>query len=809
MNDFKCAVRQSLKSPGFTAVAGLTLALGIGATTAIVSVVKTALFDPLPVSHSDRFLQLGHVDKEQGWSPGIFFSALRDIQQQTNLFALVAAYHWDGLTLPGEDFPEPVTGMWVTPEFFRLWRVRPLLGHTFVAEEGQPGKDDVLVISHRLWQRRFGGDPAIVGRTVFFRERPLTVVGVMPPHFSFPNADYEYWRPVEEPGPATGPYGPALQSGPNLRVLVETRPGVEAASVQAFLDMLSKRPPPEQVRPASSIVLRAQDLREMFSTPELSRTLGLLLGAIVFVLLIAAGNVANLQLARAETRQQELAIRAALGAGRARVFRQLLTESLLLAVLGGAAGLAVSALGLDLLQTLVPPSLPRFKPITLDMGVLGIAAGVTLSTGLLFGLAPALRGWGLNLSEVLKLGGATGTRDRERGRFSRVLIAGQLALVVTLLVGTGLMMRSVIRLLRVNPGLDPKHVVRVYPRTLELQRRHYNLDRALDRQAEALFAFLADARERVAAIPGVIAVGVGIESGEAKASAIPGSPATPVKKYWVGVEEADPLRVLRVPLRQGRWLDRSDMGVRGVLVNETAARQLWPGEAAVGKLFWAKEERTDLTYEVVGVVGDTRDYSKNVAPQPTFYRALQKEPRIETGGKFLVFRAAVDPVTLYAPIGQALKTAGADLTKPDFYNLHEALWNRMAGHRALLLYLSLFAGVGLVLAAIGLYGVLAYSVARRTREIGIRMALGAQISDVMRLILRQGLAVVLWGGVFGIAVALATGKVLRAYLFGVSSNDPVTLIAVALLLAPVALLACWLPARRAARIDPMEALRYE
>lgn len=809
--DIRYAFRMLRKNRGLTAVALLTLALGIGATTAIVSVVKIAVFDPLPVPHPDRFLQLGHVDKEQGWSQGIYSSALRDVQQQTNLFGHVAAYHWDALTLPGEDFPQPVSGMWVSPEFFHLWKVRPLLGRTFAADEGQSGKDDVLVISHRLWRRRFGSDPAIVGRTVFFREKPMTVVGVMPPHFSFPSADYEYWRPVEDPGPATGPYGPALQVGPSLRVIAETQPGVEPAEVQAFLDVLTQRQRQEQVPLSGSFSLQVRDLREMFIAPEVSRVLGLLLGAILFVQLIAAANVADLQSARGETRQQELATRVALGAGRARVFRQLLTESVLLAVLGGAAGLAVSALGLDLLQKLIPASLPRLKAITLNMEVLGIASGVTLTTGLLFGLAPALRGWRSNLSEVLKPGAITGARDRGRRRFSQALIAGQLALALTLLAGAGLMMRSVISLLRVNPGLDPKHVVRVYPRILELRNRHYNPVLALNRTTEATFAFFADARQRVAAIPGVTAVGVGVEGGELEASAIPGSLPTVLKKHWVGVEEADPLRVLRVPLKQGRWLDRSDMGVRSVLVNETAARQLWPGEQAIGKLFWAKEPQAvgRDTYEVVGVVGDTRDYSRHVAPQPTFYRVLQKEPGVDTGGQFLVFRAAVDPVTLYRPIGQALKIAGADLEMPRFINLHEELWNTMAGHRVLMLYLSLLAGVGLFLAAIGLYGVVAYSVARRTHEIGVRMALGAQIRDVMGLILRQGLALAILGSVLGTAVALATGRVLRAYLFGISNTDPLTFVAVTLLLAGVALFACWLPARRAAKIDPMVALRYE
>ena len=293
--DIRYGLRMLAKGPVFTAVAVLTLSLGIGATTAVVSVVNVAVFDPLPVSHRHRLLQLGHVTKDRGWSPGIYHSILRDARQRTELFALVAAYHADGLTLPGDDFPRPVAGMWVTPGFFRLWNVRPLLGRPFSAEEGQPGKNDVLVINHRFWQREFGGDATIIGRTIFFRERPMTVVGVMPPHFSFPNANYEYWRPIEDLDPGAGPYGAALQYGPNLRVIAETRAGVEPAAVQSFLDVLTKRLRQEQVPMADSVSLQARDLREMFRSPDEGRMLGLLLGAIVFVLLIAAANVASLQ----------------------------------------------------------------------------------------------------------------------------------------------------------------------------------------------------------------------------------------------------------------------------------------------------------------------------------------------------------------------------------------------------------------------------------------------------------------------------------------------------------------------------------
>lgn len=807
LRDLRYGGRMLAKYPGFTTLAVLVLGLGIGATTAMVSIAQTAVLDPLPTRHPGRVVQLGFINREQAWRPGINPAALRDLRPQTNLFAQIVAYGWDRLMLPSEDFPQPVPGLWVTPEFFRLWGLSPQLGRTFAADEGQPGKDDVLVISHRFWQRQFGGDPAVVGRTVVFRERPMTVIGIMPRQFAFPEAREDYWRPM--PGPAAG----TDEYLPNTQVIAEMLPTVKASQVQAFLDVITRRQGQQFMAGQPSwFPFAVRDLRDMFSTPEVRRSLGLLLGAVLFVLIIAATNVANLQLARTETRQQELAMRAALGAGRGRVFRQLVTESLLLAVLAGVVSLALTALSFRLLQGLIPAALPRVKPIALNWAVLGIASAVSLSTGLLFGLAPACRGWRANLSEVLKLGAVTNTRSRGRGWFSRSLIVGQLAMVVILLSGAGLMTRSVINLLRVNPNLDPRNVVRVYPSIIGLLQRNFNSDPALNKSAEAAFVFFADARERVAAVPGVVATGVGFEGREMEATTSQGSVPIHVQKFWIGVEKDDPLRVLRIPLRQGRFLDRRDLGagVHTALVNETAARQLWPGESPVGKRFIAKEqEKTGLVYEVVGVVGDTRDYSRHIEPEATFYRTLAKEPNIDSAPMFLVVRTAVKPEKLYKPIGMALKAAGIDPEEPFFMNLEDTLRTAMAGHRTLMLYLLIFSGIGLLLGGIGLYGVLSYSVARRTREIGVRMAMGAQVNDVKRLVVGQGLALVGLGAVIGLLVALSVDRVLRAYLFGVASDDAVTLAGTALLLSAVALLACWVPARRAAKVDPMVALRGE
>src|ERR1051326_9570892 len=468
VQDLRFGGRMLRKNPGFTIVAVLTLALGIGATTAICSVVRTTLFDPLPMrTPSDRYLQLVSVDKKQGWSArGINPPALRDVLEQTNLFSRVAAYELESLSFQGEEFPEPVNGARVTPEFFRLWTLRPGKGRIFTKDEAEPGQDDVLIISHQFWHKRLGGDPNVVGRVLRFRERSMTVIGVMPPFFVFPKSGFEFWRPFHGPqlpqnkGPI--PQGSA-EWDPDTGVIAEMRDGVARGQIQAYLDVVSKRQAEEAPFPNSYSEIRCRKVNELFSKPELRQTLWILLAAMTFVLLIACANIANLQLARTERRRSELPARSALGAGNARVFRQLLTENLLLAGLGGLASVAVIFVGLQLLQKLISPELPRLKPITPNAAVLWIALGATLITAILFGLMPSKLGIQGRLNEVLKLGAATGSRDHKSSRFSSALIVCQDAVACVLLASVGLMVRSVIRLLTLHPGFDPRNLVRIDP----------------------------------------------------------------------------------------------------------------------------------------------------------------------------------------------------------------------------------------------------------------------------------------------------------------------------------------------------------
>jgi putative ABC transport system permease protein len=798
--DLRYAFRMLATSPAFTALAALTLALGIGATTAILSVTSKVLFDPLPVAQPDRFVQLVAVHQQGGWSsPGINPPALREVQTQTDLFAHLGVYEYDTLSLMGGDFPEEESGVRVTPELFRMLPVAPLLGRTFAEDEGRAGRDDVIVLSQRLWQSRFGGDRGILGRVISFKERNLTVVGVMPAHFCFPTAYFGYWRPFDGPR-STGDLSPGSSEWLcNTGVIAELRPGVPRTKAQAFLNLVAQRQ--VQVNPMmTSFRLDVQPLTDRFTRPELRRTLWVLLGTSVLTLLIACANVANLQLARTEARQQELGVRASLGASWVRILRQLLTESLLLSCLGGLLGLWFAHFGLRLLEARIPAELPRFRAVTVDLGVLELALAVSVFTGVAFGLTPAWRAGRRALVETLKLGAASTTRAMGGGAFSRTLIVAQMSLSLVLLTIAGLLIRSVIGLLTVNPGFDAKNVLRIYP---SIDTNLYFTEPA---KVQAMYA---DMQERLAAIPGIIAAGVFVEGRSGvKLARLAGGDATEVREWWVGVDQADPLSVWRVPLLDGRRLTRGDDSADNlcVLVSESVARAFWPNESAVGKSLWHAPGKPP--FEVVGVVGDMRPHRYESEPEPTIYHALSVD--VPTGPAWSVtVRAAVPPVVLYKTIGRELKVAGADRALPFFEDVGQTLYDSTAGHRAMMFHLSVFAGVGLVLSALGLYGVLSYAVARRTREIGIRVAMGAQDRDVVRLIVGQGMRLTALGAFLGLGVASVAAGLLRSQLFGVGPNDPVTFLAVTLLLSGVALLACYVPARRAARVDPMIALRQE
>jgi predicted permease len=596
----------------------------------------------------------------------------------------------------------------------------------------------------------------------------------------------------------------------NTSVIAELRAGATEKQARAFLAVVQSRQA-ETDKMQAQFAFVAESLGDSFTKPELRRTLWALTAATILVLLIASANLANLQLARTETRQQELAVRSALGASRQRMFRQLLCESLLLALLGGAAGLLVTVFGLRALTNLLPPELPRLRAIALDGQTLGLASLVTLATGVLFGVAPAWRGGALNVGATLKLGSGTSTGGWQRAWFARGLIVGQIALVLVLLSGAGLMVRSVGKLLAVDVGFSPRGVVKLYPPLdFDAINRFPPTEQGQNDSVAYVDGIYRDLQQRIAAVPGVEAAGIAqAGSGRLQLAAVAGGSPLEFGEYRIAVEASDPLQALRARLTQGHWLARGDGKTEGerVLLNETAARGLWPGQSAVGKRLWIKNRKDDEAVEVAGVIADLKENAYNEVPGPVIFRATPMS--VVGAARSLVIRSGLPYAALRPAIERELKAVGAAVSVPYLESVEEALYIGTAGHRTFMRYLLFFAGAGLLLAAVGLYGVLAYNVSRRTREIGVRVAVGAQRGDIIRLVLRQGFALVLMGAGIGLVIALVATRSLRAFLFGVPAHDPLTLLVVVVVIALVALIACYLPSRRASRVNPMVALRSE
>jgi putative ABC transport system permease protein len=816
LQDIRFGWRMLWRTPGFTAVAVLTLALGVGATTAIFSVVNTVLLNPVPGPDAERLIQISERTyirggfKEQNNKPvfsGVSPPCLEALLVRQDFFSALAWIKGESLERKTEDFIEYVSGAGVSANFFALWNIRPLLGRTFAKDEaGSP----VIVVSHEFWRSHLGGEEGAVGRTIELSGRRWTVIGVMPPHFQFPEGYTRFWLPAEP-------------TGPNTRLLARLKSGTARPQVQGLLDTISaqlmnvhgagewsygrewRRRPQGLgfwVRPL------AAEFGDGYESADLRRTLFGLLGGIGFVLLIVCANLANLTLARTERRQQELAVRSALGAGRWRLARQLLAENLLLACLAGLAGAAVTAWGMDLLVSLIPQSLPRLKQIHLDIHLLGFTLLASAITGLVFGLAPAWHAGRARLNEALKQVGTAATAGPARGRYRGALVVIEVALTLVLLTGAGLMVQSVVRLLKVNPGFDPQNLLLVY---LPLPWGTYNDQEHPDRARDLRKLLFTRLHDRLASLPGVKAVGFGKHGAwPTKLNVQDRAEQFEVLLDGCGVEEGDLFRAMRMPLRAGRYFERTDLGEAAgtAIINEAMERLIWPGENALGKRFDVPGAYAPGSYEVVGVVGDIRDSRYGQEPRPAFYRPCH-ELHLEGLAPFLVVRTDRDPRALLPAIRKELKAAEPGMTMPGITVARQVLYDSTQAQRTYMYYLVAFAGAGLLLSVIGIYGVLAYSVARRTRELGIRMALGAKRRQVLGLVITEGARLVIRGIVLGLIAAFWLTRLLRSQLFEVSPADPLVFTGVVLLLAAVALVACLLPAVRAMRIDPMTALRYE
>ena len=803
-DDLRHAFRGLRRNPGFATVAVLTLALGIGANTAIFSVVNAVLLTPLPYPEPDRLVMAW--ESENDGSPTLVSPAnFVDWTEQSETCSHIAALRgWDA-NLSGVDEPERLRGAMVTSELFNALGVAPLAGRTFLPEEDQPGRNRVVVLSYGLWQRRFGADPQIVGTSVAINGVNRTVIGVMPPQFKLPLVTIQKAPEQSEiwtPWGMDANYTKRRDLG-QLHVIARLNPNVTVDQAQTEFTAISERANTEAVagrRINAQVIPLHRNL-----VGDVRSALLVLLGAVGFVLLIACSNIANLLLARAATRQREMAIRAALGASRWRIVRQLLTESVLLAMLGGLLGLLLALWSTDALVALSPADLPRLEEIGIDLNVLGFAFTTALVTGIAFGLAPAWQSSKSDLNKALKEGGRSSTSGLGRRRLRSILIVSQLALTFMLLVGAGLMIESFVRLSSVDAGFDAQNVLTM---AISLPGARYP-------ENEQQAAFFKQVSTRVESLPGVQSVGA--------ISAIPltgwqntTSFAIEGRNEKSETEElhaASPgyFRAMGIPLLRGRAFNEQDHATaeRVVIVSEGLVRRYWPDEDPIGKHIQMGGDSREPWRTIVGIVGDIKQSGLDSESTREYYISYLQDTWGMTWDMTLVVRTKDNPLSHISAIQNQVKAVDKDLPVYNVRTMEQLRERSAAPQRFQMLLLGSFAAGALILAMVGLYGVMSYAVTQRTHEIGIRMALGAGKREVLSMVLGEGLTLALIGVAIGLAGSLALTRTLTSLLYEVSAIDPLTLVATPLLLAGVALGACFIPARRAAKVDPMVALRYE
>jgi len=804
--DLRFGVRMLQTQPGFTLIATLTLALGIGANTAIFSLVNAVLLRALPFPQAERIMTIwaeapadGIV--KQSVAPGNY----TDLKAQQTVFAQIAALTRSEMNLTGEGEPEKLEGFAVLePEMLDILGVKPALGRLFLPGEYARGANKVVLISHSFWRQRFGGAADVIGKELTLNDEKFVVVGVLPANFQFLNPAASFWAPA-----GFSQQMSAYRYAHNLlTVIARLKPGVSEAQAQAEVKTIMRRIAQDHPAEAGRLSAFVQPLREHL-TGDARRPLLVLGAGVGFVLLIACANLASLLLARATTRRKEIAVRIALGAGRWRIVRQLLTESGLLASAGGLCGLLVAVWSFTALRQLIPSGLAGSAALGLDGQTLAFTLGLSLLTGVLFGLAPAWQATRMDVNEALKQSGARSGAGHHR--LQNALVVAEVALALVLTVGAGLLIQTFYRLRQVDAGFRVEN-------TLTLQTR---LPRARYADHAKRTVFYQQTLERVRAQPGVVSAAYasrqpltslrGIYSLTIEGRSAQGGAALEADHRQISPEY---FATLGIPLRQGRAFDERDtLQTEPVaIINETMARRFWPDENPLGKRFAVDEDGKPAAHPltIVGVVGDVKHRGLENDVWPEFYLPhAQVDYNIFSIPSFLIVRTAGDPLSLAAAVRQAIHSVDPNQPAAEVRTVESLLDEMVAQRRLRMTLLAAYAGLALLLAAVGIYGVLAYFVTQRTSEIGVRMALGAQTGDVLRFVLRRGMRLALIGVALGSIASFAMMRLMKTLLFGVSATDPLTFGAVALLLLSVALLACYLPARRATKVDPLVALKCE
>jgi putative ABC transport system permease protein len=811
ISDLRHGFRTLVRNLGFSATAVLLLALGIGANTAIFSVVDAVLLRPLPYQDSSRIMQIWHVPPAKSFPGMTLFSVspanYLDWQRQNRSFEEMAAYGGTSFNVGGKERPEAIQGAAVAPGFFSILRIRPLLGRTFSPEEDHPGQGHVVVLGYALWRDHFGADPGILGRSIVLDGETYNVIGVMSPSFKFPSWA-QLWTPL-----AWTEEKRAVRGNHNYLVIGRLKPGVDVRAAKAEISTISSRL--EQLYPEDDKGWGAtiRPLREEL-VGDVRPALLVLLGAVAFVLLIACANVANLVLGKILARKKEIAIRTALGASRVAILRQILAETVLLSLAGGALGLFLASFGTTLIVKFLADRLPRSTEITLDAPVLAFTAFLALFAGIVAGLLPALRFTKTDVNEALKQGQSRGSSDSGGSKTRSVLVVSEVALSLVLLIGAGLMVRTLWQLSNIRPGFDPNGVLTM---NISVPANKFNTP-------NAQIAFFERVLQQVRTTPGVESAGVIDDlpmggGGSHQPVAIEGQPRVPMADQpEVDVRLVSPgyLRTMRVPLLGGRDLTDSDAAGRTptVLISESMAKRFWPNENPLGKHL-TLTFYPDAVREIVGVVGDVKlDSLDETRPVATVYWPLDQisEPPTEPWRSFgmsLAVRTSADPLGAVSRVTSAVHQVDPEAPVIDVMSMNELISSSLSPQRSNMLLLAGFAGLALVLTAVGIYSVLSYAVRRRVREIGIRMALGASHSDVLRMVVADGMKPILLGVGIGFAAALALGRVVSSLIYGVRATDPLTFAMVALLLVAVGLLATAVPAYRATRVEPIRILRDE